>query len=151
MTTARPRPALPFAVVGTACVIAGGLVAAFTAPAPSEHASWAAAYLVLVAGVTQVALGVGQALLASPPRRTVVGEFAAWNAGNAAVLAGTLTGVLPVVYAGGVLLVVALALWTSGVRRPGPRRGWGLRLYRLLVVLMLVSIPVGLFLARAGT
>lgn len=146
------RRALPFAVVGTACVIAGGLVAAATAPAPSEHGSWAAAYLVLVAGVTQVALGVGQALLAHvpPPLRVVLGEFVAWNAGNAAVLAGTLAGVVPVVDAGGILLVVALVLWASGVRGAGPHSRWGLRLYRMLVGLMLVSIPVGLFLARAG-
>lgn len=148
---ARLRPALPFAAVGTACVIAGGLVAAATAPAPSEHGSWAAAYLVLVAGVTQVALAAGQALLApaSPSRRTLVGELVGWNAGNGAVLAGTLTGVTPVVDAGGILLVVGLALWIAGIRGVSRRSGWGPRLYRLLVGVMLVSIPVGLLLAQA--
>jgi hypothetical protein len=149
---ARSRPAVPFAAVGAACVVAGGLVAAATAPAPSEHGSWAAAYLVLVAGVTQVALGVGQALLAPrpPSRRVVTGEITAWNAGNVAVLAGTLLGVAPLVDAGGALLVVALALLTLGVRHQGGRRGWGLRLYRLLIAVVLVSIPIGLLLARAG-
>lgn len=148
---ARLRPALPFAVVGTACVVAGGLVAAATARAPSEHASWAAAYLVLVAGVTQVALGVGQALLApaSPSRRLVAGEFVAWNAGNAAVLAGTPAGVVPVVDAGGLVLVAALVLWTYGSRGVSRRGGWGPLAYRLLVGLVLVSIPVGLVLAQA--
>lgn len=66
---ARLRPALPFAIVGTACVIAGGLVAAATAPAPSEHGSWAAAYLVLVAGMAQVALAMEQGMLAQAPLR----------------------------------------------------------------------------------
>lgn len=143
------RPALPFAVTGTAYVIAGGLVAAATAPTPSEHASWAAAYLVLVAGVTQVALGVGQSLLATPSRHAVVGEFVAWNVGNVAVLAGTMAGVTPAVDVGGILLVVALVLWISAVRGVRPASGWGLHLYRLLVGLMLVSIPIGLLLAQA--
>ena len=40
---------LPFGIAGVACIVAGGLVAAVTAPAATEHASWAAAYLVLVA------------------------------------------------------------------------------------------------------
>ena len=141
---ARVRPALPFAGVGTACVVAGGLVAAATAPAPSEHHSWAAAYLVLVAGVTQIALGVGQALLASnpPSRRVLAGGFTAWNAGNAAVLAGTMVDATPLVDVGGVLLVLALALLMFGVRGTGWRDGWGLRLYWLLIAVMLVSIPV---------
>lgn len=52
---ARANTALPFLAIGTACVIAGGFVAAVTAHAPAEHASWAAAYLVLVAGVAQMA------------------------------------------------------------------------------------------------
>src|SRR5579875_3107512 len=109
-SSASPLTAFgPFAAFGTACVIAGGLVAAATAPAPSGHGSWAAAYLVLVGGVAQVALGAGQALLAprSPSRRLVAAEFAGWNAGNAAVLAGTLAGVTPLVDAGGALLVAA--------------------------------------------
>ena len=39
----------PFGIVGVVRVVAGGLVAAATAPAPTEHGGWAAAYLVLVA------------------------------------------------------------------------------------------------------
>src|SRR5664280_2796146 len=76
---ARRSAALPFAAVGAACIVAGGLVAAVSAPAPSEHASWAAAYLVLVVGVAQAALGVGQALLALrvPSRRNVISSRSA--------------------------------------------------------------------------
>lgn len=146
----RLRSALPFIAVGTACVVAGGLVSAVTAPVASEHGSWTAAYLVLVSGVTQVALGAGQALLATAPvpGRVVVGELTAWNAGNAATLAGTLIGAVLVVDAGGVLLVGALALWVSGVRCVR-RRSWGLCLYLLLVGLMLASVPIGVLLAQA--
>ena len=146
---ARRSAALPFAAVGAACIVAGGLVAAVSAPAPSEHASWAAAYLVLVAGVAQAALGVGQALLAPrvPSRRTVAVQFTAWNLGNGAVMAGTLAGITSLVDTGGALLVVALLL-LSGVRASERPRTWLLWAFRLLAAVLLVSIPIGLVLAR---
>jgi predicted acyltransferase len=90
--------ALPFATLGVACVVAGGFVAAVTAPAPSEHGSWTTGYLVLVAGVSQVALGVGQALLAprASSRRIVAMEFSAWEwrecGGRGCVLLNITTG-----------------------------------------------------------
>jgi hypothetical protein len=152
MRVDRCSAALPFVVLGVACVVAGGLVAAATAPAPSEHGSWTTAYLVLVAGVSQIALGVGQALLAprAPSRRIVAVEFSAWNGGNAAVVAGALSNITPLVDTGGALLVVALALLIRGVRGAGQRGRWALYAFRLLVVILLVSIPIGLLLARTG-
>ena len=103
----------------------------------------------LIAGVAQVALGAGQALLARhrPSARLVVGELVTWNLGNAAVIGGTVSGVVPVTDLGGALLVVALALLLASTR--GPRRaGWPLAGYRTLIVIVLVSIPVGLVLAE---
>lgn len=147
------RAFLPFLLIGTGCVIAGGLVAAVTAANPSEHAAWASAYLVLVGGVAQIGLGAGQARFA--PRvspRLVAAQLLGWNGGNAAVLAGTLLGVLPLVDVGGGLLAVGLALFVHGARGAASRLAgldrWLLRGYRLLVVIVLVSIPVGLVLAR---
>ena len=147
-TVAWTRPTLPFAVVGAVCVVAGGLVAAVTAHTPSEAAAWSAAYLVLVAGVAQIALGVGQAWLAPQPPsdRRVAVQFAGWNIGNAAVLVGTLLGIVRVVDVGGVLLVFSLALFALGVR--GARRDWPLWAFRAIVVILLVSIPIGSVLAR---
>ncbi len=141
--------AAPAAALGTACIVAGGLVAAVRAADPSEHGTWAAAYLVLVAGVAQVALAAGQALLAprTPPTRTLAAELIAWNTGNAAVLVGTLGGATVLVDVGGALLTVALALLVSVVRSAGRRRGWALYAFRLLVLILLVSIPIGLVLA----
>lgn len=146
---ARWPPALPFAVLGTVCIVAGGLVAAATAPAPSEHGSWAAAYLVLVGGIAQTALGAGQALLAprAPARRAVAAELIGWNAGNGAVLAGTLTGLTRLADIGGVLLVAALVLVIRETRGASQRPAWPLHLYRALVALLVVSIPVGLAIA----
>jgi hypothetical protein len=145
---------MPFAVAGTGCVVAGGLVAAATAAAPSAHASWAVAYLVLVAGVAQVGLGLGQGALASraPSGRRLALETGAWNVGNAAVLAGVLVGVGPLVDLGGALLVIALVLLVHAVRDGGRHdtriARWTLYGFRLLVLILLVSIPVGLVLAR---
>ena len=150
---ARPLPvwsaASPFVAIGAACVVAGGLVAAAVATDPSELGAWAAAYLVLVGGVAQVALGAGLALLASrlPGRRAVAAELAAWNAGNGAVLAGTLLGAAWLADVGGAALVVALALALAGVRGAVRQPAWPLHLYQVLIALVLVSIPVGLMIA----
>lgn len=143
---------LPFVAIGAACIVAGGMVAALTARNPTESATWAAAYLVLVAGVAQLALGTGQALLAGEPLppRVVTAECLLWNCANTAVLAGTLLGVEPLIDAGGGLLVVALALFAHRARDATGRARWLLLTYRLLVAVLLVSIPIGLLLARAG-
>lgn len=141
--------AWPFVVLGGACIVAGGLIAAAVATAPSQLGSWTAAYLVLVGGVAQVALGTGQALFGSrsPARRVVVAELAGWNAGNGAVLAGTLLGATWLAGVGGVLLVAALALMLAGIRGAARHPAWPRHLYRALIALLLVSIPVGLAIA----
>lgn len=144
---------VPSGVIGLLCIVAGGMLAAVTAPAPSEGTSWAAAYLVLVGGVAQIAFGVGQATFnttATP--RAVAAQLVAWNAGNGCVLAGTLAGRTAVVDVGGVLLLVALLLLVPGLRTPAASLSRGGRcllwLYRAVVVLLVVSIPIGLVLAR---
>jgi predicted acyltransferase len=143
----RPRAALPFALIGSGCVVVGGLVAAATAHVPSEHALWAVAYVVLIMGVAQIALGCGQAWLPTrvPSPRALTAQLLGWNAGNAAVLAGTLSGLVPLTDVGGVLLVCTLVLLLRGTR--GAEPGWLLRAYRLLVTVLAVSIPIGLILA----
>lgn len=137
-----------FALVGVIAVIAGGLVAAVTGPTGFTHGSWVAAYLVLVAGVAQVGLGVGQALLAAVPP---TGRYRAWqlvvyNVANTAVLVGTLMGSVAVVVAGGALLLLALALFLAAVRRPRTH-SWHLVTYRLLLAILGVSVPVGIVLS----
>lgn len=150
--TGDPRlvTAAPFAVIGGACVVAGGLVAAATASVPTEHGAWVAAYLVLVGGVAQLSLGAGQAYLAAhPPAPGLVAfEVVAWNAGSAAVIAGTLLGVVPLVDAGGAALLLALAALLLSVRGAPARGGWWRYAYRLFAVVIAVSVPVGLVLAR---
>lgn len=146
---ARWGATLAFVAIGVGCIIVGGLVAAVTGPTGFKDGSWAAAYLVLVAGVAQLGLGAGQALLAAEPptRRLVIGELAAWNSGNVAVLAGTFLGSPLLVDAGGLALVVALGLFLHGVRGSRVKGRWPLVLYRLLAGVVAVSIPVGLALS----
>src|SRR5664280_344044 len=89
---ARRSAALPFAAVGAACIVAGGLVAAVSAPAPSEHASWAAAYLVLVVGAAaQEACsdGAGALTAATSPPATMQAAPTAAKGSAAERRAGT--------------------------------------------------------------
>ncbi|UKD58125.1 hypothetical protein L3Q65_15775 [Amycolatopsis sp. FU40] len=152
--TPRTAAAAPFAVLGLGCAIAGGLASAVIAPHPTPHGAWAVAYLVLVGGIAQLGLGIGQALLAPEPpaSRLVFAQIAAWNLGNAAVLGGTLSDTTPLADIGGALLAVGLARLVLGVRGGSPdgRRRWVRHGFQALVVLLLVSIPAGLVLARIG-
>lgn len=145
---ARRRDGLPFVLIGAVCVVAGGLLAAAVAASPTEPAVWAAAYLVLVAGVAQIAIGAAQAYLRPrPPSRSVaLAEILLWNVGHAAVIAGTVGGVTVVTDLGGALLVVVLALLLVSTRRG--RTSWWLRSYQALLALVLISVPVGLVLAE---
>lgn len=149
-----PKPSTPFRIIGAVWVVAGGVTSAVTGPLNLENGSWAAAFAVLVAGVTQYAMGIVQSALASqhPSPRVVVAELVTWNAGCVAVILGTAAGLPLVVDVGGLLLVVALVLLVVTVRGRGSGSAWALWVYRILLVLMLVSIPIGLTLGhlRAG-
>ena len=130
--------------------VAGGLTSAVTASVPSQASAWTVAYLVLVGGVAQLALGLGQsALAATTPSSRLIGiELAAFNVGNAAVIVGTLLGIPLIVDAGGALLLVALALFVWGVRGNSHRARLVLYGYRFVALVLLVSIPIGLTLAH---
>ncbi len=143
-------PALPFIALGAISIVAGGLVAAVTAIAPTRHTSWTAAYLVLVVGVAQLGVGVGQALLAPkvPSSRLITAELLTWDVGNAGVIAGTLMNRVGLVDLGGTLLAISLVLFILGVRGHTGRSRWPLYLYRLLITIVLISIPIGLILSR---
>lgn len=140
----------PFVVVGGAFVIAGGLLSAAMARAASYHSSWTVAYVVLVAGVAQAVLGLAQAGLTDGDvsRRISGAELFGWNLGNAAVVAGTLLDVKPLLYAGAALLVATLVLVLYAIRHARP--GWPLLTTRIIVALLLVSMPIGIVLQAVG-
>lgn len=139
--------AAPFMQIAVLAIVSGGLIAAAVAHAPTPHAVWLVAYLVLVVGVAQFALGAGQAWLAAVPSsaRLRAGECLLFNAGNALVIAGTLWRHVAWVIVGALLLVAALGLFFRGVRRA--RGGLWLYAYRTLLVLLGASALVGVLLA----
>lgn len=147
--TTMGRSAIPFVVIGGACVVAGGLVSAATAASPGYTASWAVAFLVLVAGAGQLALGLAQAWLVGgrTSRRLIAVEATTFTVANAAILVGTLTASPVLVDAGGGLFIVSLAAFLWGVRGPGPGKKRVLYGFRALIAVLIVSTPIGLIIA----
>lgn len=146
---ARWSAARPFALTGIACVVAGGLVTAVASPLGLEMGSWAAAYLVLVAGVAQLGLGVGQAWIPAelPTARWRLWELAAWNVGGVTVLVAAFVRTPLLVAAGGLALLVALVLFLIAVRRPRLVTTHWLATYRVLALVVAVSVLVGFVLS----
>jgi hypothetical protein len=68
------RSTVRFLASASVLIVAGGAVAAVNSAAPFGHGSWLAAYLVLVAGVSQVVLGAGRLALRAPPLRRFCGR-----------------------------------------------------------------------------
>lgn len=133
--------------VGSASVVLGGLISAVAGPFELAHGSWLAAYLVLVAGVAQVAMGLAQEYLGG--RRVAESaawvQVACWNLGNAGVVAGTLVARPGLVVVGGLVLLPALAIALLATRNTSRRLlGWA---FRVVVVVLAVSIPIGVGLS----
>jgi hypothetical protein len=147
------RAGIPFYIIGGASLIIGGLISAISAGAPSYASSWAVAYIVLAAGVAQLVLGIGQAQLASerPSGAVVAAEVIALNLANVAVLLGTLIAAPVLTYVGAGLLVVALAVFVWAARGPRSRNRWLLYAFRIMIVVLAVSAPIGLVIAHART
>jgi hypothetical protein len=158
MQSARPLPfdrraaaAAPFLVVALAAIVAGGLVAAVTAHAPSRALVWMVAYLVLVVGVAQAALGAGQAWLATsaPSARLVTLQCLLFNLGSAGVIAGTLMASAPWVTSGTAVFAIALLLFLAGTR--GARTGGLSIAYRIGLGLLALGATVGVTLSLLRT
>ncbi len=141
----------PAPLVALVSVIAGGLLSAVTAHAPTQPTAWASAYLVLVGGVATAGLAVGRAMLSGsqPSARRLGLELALWVAGNGFVLGGTLLSPAWLVEVGSGLMVIALGSVLAGVYRGGGNRVLRV-LFMALVLVISVSIPVGLFLSHLG-
>lgn len=145
---AADRPDSILFIVGSGCIVLGGLVAAAAGPLKLDHGSWLAAYLVLVCGAAQCAIGIAQPRLAALPipARVYWIELICWNVGNAAVIAGTLAAVPIVADIGGVSLLIPLVA-TIRVVRASSRR-LPSRCYRAAMMILIVSIPIGVTLGH---
>jgi hypothetical protein len=135
--------------------VLGGLVAAVTGPLALSHGSWLAAYLVLVSGVAQWAMGRARSRVQDGARAHRWGwaQIGCWNVGNAAVIGATLGGAPLVVDLGSALLIAALAIAFHATRanhlpaaeRVPPLVSWA---YRILLLALAVSIPAGIALSH---
>jgi len=152
VTAASDRQPLMVAALGGAAIVAGGLVSAVNSAAPFAHGSWLSAYLVLVAGVSQLVLGIGAEALPvhQPPATTRRAQVALWNLGNLAVAAGVLGDAPVAVAAGSGVLLVALGSFALCVGRGRPQgRRWVVA-YHATVATLAVSVGIGCALAGAA-
>lgn len=137
----------PFLAAGVVGVVSGGLIAAASRPAGWERGSWVAALLVLVVGVGQSGLAVGQATFgANPTRRVMTCELLLVNLGAALVIVGTLLSSPLTATAGSLSVGVALVMFARGAVGSGEERRWLRRAFISLLLLLTVSVPVGVAL-----
>ena len=142
---AAPGPVM--VAVGWVAVVLGGLVAAVTGPFDWTKGSWAAAYLVLVVGAAQYAMGRRHPA-GPPPDRPGWVQLAGWNLGSLLVIGGTLVATPLLVDLGSVLLVVALALALRGDLQGPEPAAWVTWAYRAMLLVLLMSIPIGIVLSH---
>jgi len=138
--------ARPFAILGTVAIVGGSLLSAALAPTASYHSSWAVAYIVLVAGVAQVALGVGQTAVTDGRVSvgTVTVQAVLWNLGAIATVAATIGDIPVLLYLASAAQAATIVLFLVATRHG--RSGVTLLTLRVLSALLLVSIPTGIVL-----
>jgi hypothetical protein len=143
------RSAIPFAVIAGISIIAAGFLSAITAFSPGYTASWAVAYLILVVGVAQLALGVGQAWITekAPSKGLIIAQIITFNLANAATIGGTVIASIALVYFGAALFIIALGLFLWGTRIVKSKSTFIVYGFRAIVVFLIVSAGVGLVIA----
>lgn len=141
-----------FVTLGVLAILAGGFLSAFSAKKPSRLVSWASAYLVLIVGLAQAAIGmILYAVVSDPVVYLVVIGFVAYNIGSAAVVTGTFLKKREEKYrrlvdVGGGLLVVSMLSLAMLVQKAV--LSWQLVALYIIIVVILVTMPVGLVLSR---
>lgn len=138
--------ARPFAIMGAIAIIVGGFLSAVLAPVASYHGNWAVAYIVLVAGVAQIALGVGQATVLSGQIRSgaVITQLLLWNLGATATVIATVLDLSVLLYAAACAQIIVIISFLYLTRNG--RKGRILLIVRVLSVILLISIPTGVVL-----
>lgn len=141
-----------FVTLGVLAILAGGFLSAFSAKKPSRLVSWASAYLVLIVGLAQAAIGmILYAVVSDPVVYLVVIGFVTYNLGSAAVVTGTLLKKRDEKYrwlvdVGGGLLVVSMLSLAMLVQKAV--LSWQLVALYIIIVVILVTMPLGLVLSR---
>ena len=96
-----------------------------------------------------VALGIGQAQLAPhQPSGRILALECHVQSRRRYLLAGTVIGAAWIVDIGAALIVIALALFIWSVRGTGSVNRWMLYGFRAVIVIVLVTTPIGLVIAH---
>lgn len=152
----------PFLTLATLAICTGGLIPAVTARHPTYDLNWVSAYLVLVCGVSTIGLVAGRVWLSRrlPSGARLSGELILWFVGNSAVILGALSDRPAIVDVGSAILVASLLFVVVGVLRRTTGEGaeapaerppappWMRWLFATLVVILLISIPIGSLLSH---
>lgn len=145
-TVVAPGPVM--VALGGVAVVLGGLTAAVTGPFDWAKGSWVAAYLVLVVGVAQYVMGRMRPA-GRRPDRSGWAQVVGWNLGSLLVVGGTLVATPVLVTVGSALLVVGLGhALLADLRAPERARPWVTWGYAAMLIVLLVSIPVGTILSH---
>jgi hypothetical protein len=136
-----------FSIVAIAAIASGGTIAAFRARRPTRFVMWLTAYLVLIEGLVQFGLATSWQQLNVSASWIVIAAFLMYNFGNIAVIVGRalksrLSQARWVTYLGGALLIIATLLLVWAARHA--TLSWWLVWFAILVVIILVSTPIGL-------
>jgi hypothetical protein len=140
-----------FATLSVLAIIAGGLISAFSARRPTQFTAWVSAYLVLVVGIMQLGIVSLWHALGRPQVAVAWLALLIYNLGNLCVIIGTLlkkrAGRYPrPVDLGGLFLALAMLLLLMSVRHA--KLSWALGGFAALVIIILVSMPIGLVLSN---
>lgn len=139
-----------FATISIVAILVAGIIMAFTARAPKRFLNWLSAYLVLIVGMVQLGLIVGLDDLTIHWHKLSFIAFILYNVGNIAVVTGTLlkhrlNNAWLLVAAGSACLAAAMLCLLWLVRMS--ERSWTLAWLTALIVVILISMPVGLTLS----
>lgn len=139
-----------FHALAILAIISGGVISAFTARRPTRFAMWATAYLVLVVGVIQAGFVISWHSLMLPASWPAILAFSLFNIGNGAViygrwLKGKKEAARYTVCLGGALIAISMVI--LGILSLSVPITWAHSGFLALVVVILVSMPIGLVLS----
>lgn len=142
-----------FAMFGAAAIVAIAYVAT-----DFQSDRWLLLHLLLLGGVSQLVIGVGQfftcAFLATtpPPKKLITAQVATWNAATIAVAIGVMAELDPLVDAGALGILAGLALFAAGLRdmqrRSLQTARWAVRWLFASTAALAIGAILGALLAR---
>lgn len=133
-------------------ITAGGIISAFTAKTPTRLHMWMSAYLVLVVGMLQFGLISLWHDLGQPSTNITLLAFLLYNIGNAGTIIATVLKNKKrsrssfLIDLSGISIGISMIVLLYGLRHVS--FNWLLSIYILLILIVLVSMPIGIYLSH---